>query len=144
MQGSLQIGMLNTTNSKQYVESLRFTLERLERNGDFRTPWITNFRDTLVQRICELEESTRENVLIPGKLITDSGALADCLVRGIRVTIPKLNLTEYIQADVALTSPHLANGDYELHFDGRVMKVKNSAGHWSSDDLRALARSAEC
>jgi hypothetical protein len=137
VQGSLHTGMLNAMKAEQYVESLRFTLERLERNGDFSSPWIAEFRNTLVQRICELEESVHENVLVSGKLITNSGVLGDCIVRAIKLTIPKLNLVEYVKADVALTSPHLPNGDYELHFDGRVMKVKNTAGQWSFDDLRA-------
>ena len=125
------IGMSKTMSSEQYVESLRLTLERLERNGDFSSPRIAKLRDTLLHRICELEESIRENVLISGKLAANSGILADCLVRATRITIAKLNLTEYVQADVALTPPHLPNGDYELRFEGRVMKVKNFAGHWS-------------
>jgi hypothetical protein len=64
VQGSLHTGMLNAMKAEQYVESLRFTLERLERNGDFSSPWIAEFRNTLVQRICELEESVHENVLV--------------------------------------------------------------------------------
>jgi len=101
------------------------------RAGDFNCSRIGNLRDLLVQRIAAQEGSTRETVLISGTL-RSSGILANCMVRAVKVTVPELNVTEYVSADVALAPPHLADGGYELHFDGRVMRVENAAGHWSS------------
>jgi hypothetical protein len=121
---------LATDDPKQYVDSLHLTLERLDRTADFNSPWIANLRDILVQRIAEQEGSTIENVLVSGTL-TKSGAVARCIVRVRKVSNPKLNVTEYVRADVALAPPTLPDGDYEMHFEGRSVKVKKAAGHWS-------------
>lgn len=90
-------------------------------------------------RSAETNSSIREDVLLSATL-TRSDILASCIVRAIKVTIPSLDVTEYVKVDVALAPPHLPNGEYELHFDGRMMKVKNIAGEWSSDDLRAFQK----
>jgi len=130
---------LAANNPKQYLDNLHLTLERLDRTADFSSPWITNLRDILVQRIAAQEGCIRENVLISGTL-TKSGALANCIVRVMKVTIPKLSVTEYVRADVALAPPHLPDGDYELHFGDRMMRVKNAAGRWSCEHSRAATR----
>ena len=122
---------LLTNNSKEYVDSLRVTLDRLDRTGDFNSPRIANLRDILVQRIASQEGSIHENVLVSGTL-KRSGVLANCMVRAVKVTIPQLKITEYVRANVALAPPHLRDGGYELHFDGRMTRVRNVAGHWSS------------
>ena len=80
--------------------------------------------------------SNREQVLLSG-ILTRSDVLASCVVRATKVTIPSLDLWEYVKADVALGPPQMPNGEYELHFDGRMMKVRNEAGQWFSEDARA-------
>lgn len=77
-------------------------------------------------------------VLVFGRL-ANSAVLVRCIVRAIIITIPRLNVTEYVKADVVLAPPYLPDGEYELHFDGRMMIVKNADGHWSSEDLRGSA-----
>ena len=109
---------LATDNPKQYVDSLHLTLERLDRTGDFNFPWIANLRDLLVQRIAEQEGSIVENVLVSGTL-SKSGAVARCIVRARKVSNPRLNVTENVRADVALTAPYMPDGDYVMHFVGR-------------------------
>lgn len=152
--------MLSRTISEQYVDSLRCTLGRLEQNGDFNDPWIAEFKHSLLERIAELgrvdenpvaksdcflplvepmriskspdaNRSFRETVLLPGTLAR-SGAVANCIVRATRVTIPSLQDSEYVDADVVLAPPKLTNGQYELHFEGRRVQVRNNAGRWST------------
>ena len=125
---------LATDNPQQYVGSLHLTLERLDRTGDFSSPWISKFKDILVQRIIEQEGSIVENVLVSGTL-TRSGAVARCIVRARKVSNEKLNVTEYVRADVAVAPPNMPDGDYEMHFDGRSVKVKKAAGYWSPKHL---------
>jgi hypothetical protein len=127
---------LATDNPKQYVESLHLTLERLDRTGDFNSPWIANLRDSLVQRIAEQEGSIVENIIVSGTL-TKSGAGVSCIVRARKVSNQKLDATEYVRAEVALAPPNMPDGDYELHFDGRRMKVKKAAGRWYPEHSRA-------
>lgn len=53
--------MTLTIKRKQYVDSLRFALETLERTEDFSSHVIVNLRHILVQHIAELEDSIRFN-----------------------------------------------------------------------------------
>ena len=53
----------------------------------------------------------------------------------MKVAIPELNVTEYVRADVAVAPPNMPDGDYEMHFDGRSVKVKKAAGYWSPKHL---------
>ena len=150
--------MLNRTTSEQYVDSLRCTLGRLERNGDFGDPWIAEFRRSLLERIATLgsvnenamksdsfwafaepmqiagshspNQSFREIVLLSGTL-AKSGTVGNCIVRATKVTIPSLRDSEYVAVEVALAPPHLPDGQYELHFEGRRMRVRNNGGRWS-------------
>jgi len=85
----------------------------------------------------EVNSSIRESVLVSGTLRA-STVLARCIVRAIKVTLPNLETAEYVKADVALAPPHMPDGNYELHFEGRMMKVRKSDGVWLSDDSRAF------
>lgn len=78
----------------------------------------------------DANQTIREIVLLSGTL-AKSGTIANCIVRATKVTIPGLQDSEYVQADVALAPPHLPNGQYELHFERRRMPVSNNAGRWS-------------
>lgn len=75
--------------------------------------------------------SFRESVLLSGTIV-NSAIQSRCVVRATKVTIPNLNVTEYVKADVALAPPFMPDGEYELNFEGRRMKVNNAAGRWSS------------
>jgi hypothetical protein len=152
--------MLSRTTSEQYVDSRRCTLGRLERGGDFNDPWIAEFKHSLLERIAELgrvdensvaksdcflpltepmriskrpdaNRSFREIVLLFGSLVR-SGAVAYCIVRATKVTIPSLQDSEYVDAEVVLAPQELPDGQYELHFEGRNVQVGNNAGCWST------------
>lgn len=84
----------------------------------------------------ETNPSVREAVLMPG-VLTKSDVLASCVVRATKVTIPNLDVMEYVKVDVAFAPPQVPEGEYELQFDGRRMKVRNCSGRWSSEDSRA-------
>jgi hypothetical protein len=152
LRGSLDQTMLSGTTSELYVNSLRRTLGRLERNGDLNDPWIAEFKHNLLEHIAKLgrvdeasvakkemqlsngpdtHQSFRETVLVSGTLAIP-GAVANCIVRATKITIVNLQDSEYVDADVALAPPHLPDGQYELHFEGRRIQVRNSAGRWSS------------
>jgi hypothetical protein len=73
--------------------------------------------------------SIRERVLLQGSL-TKVGVVVTCIVRAIKVTIPNLGISEYVDAELAFAPPHLPDGQFELHFDGRILKLKNTAGKW--------------
>jgi hypothetical protein len=61
----------------------------------------------------DANQTIREIVLLSGTL-AKSGTIANCIVRATKVTIPGLQDSEYVQADVALAPPHLPNGQYEF------------------------------
>lgn len=54
------MAMLKAMNTKRYVDSLRCTLGRLERNGDFSSSWLIEYKNSLASRIAELEESLKD------------------------------------------------------------------------------------
>jgi len=45
------------------------------------------------------------------------------------------DIREYVDAELALAPPQLPDGQYELHFDGRMLRVKNAAGKWCFAEL---------
>ena len=57
-----------------------------------------------------------------------------CVVRAIKVTIPKLDVWEYVKADVHEAPAYLPDGRYELAFEGRRMKADKLAGSWRVSD----------
>ena len=78
--------------------------------------------------------SIREAVLVSGVVTSDSGS-ATCTVRAIKVSIPKLDLWEYVSADVFRAPSELPDGAYDVVFDGRKMKVQKVAGTWQARPL---------
>jgi hypothetical protein len=68
-------------------------------------------------------------VLVSG-LLKRSGVIASCLVKADRIVKPLPAEWEYVCASVALTSPHLPDGEYDLHFERQVVKVKRYCGQW--------------
>ena len=79
--------------------------------------------------------SFRENVLLSGTL-TRPDVLATCVVRAVNLTIPALEIIEYVEVDIGLAPLHLPDGEYELHFDRRAVRVRNNRVFWSSNDQR--------
>jgi hypothetical protein len=77
--------------------------------------------------------SIRETVLIQG-ILKGMGHNSPCLVRTIKVSIPKLDVWEYVNAEVFEAPEELPHGKYEVNFDGRRAKVKKTFDGWVSDE----------
>jgi len=60
---------------------------------------------------------------------------AECLVRAVKVSLPKLDIWEYIKADITQAPAELPLGAYSVSFDGRKMKVNKTAKGWTSEHL---------
>jgi len=52
------------------------------------------------------------------------------VVRAVKVSIPKLDVFEYVKAEISEAPAHLPEGDYRLTFEGRNMKAKRVGGDW--------------
>jgi hypothetical protein len=76
--------------------------------------------------------SIREAVLVPG-VLTGMDFKADCLVRAVKVSLPKLDIWEYVKADITQAPAELPLGAYEVSFNGRKMKVNKTARGWTSE-----------
>ena len=76
-----------------------------------------------------LNPSLRETVLVLGIL---HGADVDypCVVRAVKVSIPRLDVSEYVKAEIAEAPAHLPVGQYQLTFEGRKMKVARVGEDW--------------
>ncbi|WP_348261265.1 hypothetical protein P8935_15830 [Telmatobacter sp. DSM 110680] len=73
--------------------------------------------------------SSRETVMLSGTL---RGATheASCIVRAIKVSLPNLDIWEYVSAAIERAPSELPDGPYNVSFEGRTMKVKKVAGNW--------------
>jgi hypothetical protein len=76
--------------------------------------------------------SIREAVLLDG-VLRGMDFEARCTVRAVKVSLPKLDVWEYVAADVAEAPGDLPVGAYELLFEGRKAKVHKTARGWTSE-----------
>ena len=76
--------------------------------------------------------SIREAVLVPG-VLTGMHLEAQCIVRAVKVSLPKLDVWEYVRADIAQAPSELPMGAYSVCFEGRKMKVNKTAQGWTSE-----------
>ena len=75
-----------------------------------------------------------QTVLLSG-LLKRPGVIATCLVKAERTIKPQPEEWEYVKADVA-NAPHLLpDGDYELQFESRKVKVKKQGKRWISRSI---------
>jgi hypothetical protein len=58
-----------------------------------------------------------------------------CMVRAVKVSLPNLDIWEYVSADIAQTSFELPDGAYNVSFEGRMMKVNKIAGNWVAGEV---------
>lgn len=61
------------------------------------------------------------------------GFEAHCTVRAVKVSLPKLEVWEYVAADIVQAPCDLPTGAYEVAFDGRKMRVHKTALGWTSE-----------
>jgi len=53
-------------------------------------------------------------------------------VRAVKVSLPKLDVWEYVKADITDAPTELPLGAYELSYEGRKMRVNKTARGWIS------------
>ena len=73
--------------------------------------------------------SIREAVLLDG-VLKGMNLEVPCTVRAVKVSLPNLEIWEYVRADIAQAPSELPFGAYDVRFEGRTMKVKKTAGGW--------------
>ena len=73
--------------------------------------------------------SHRETAMMAGRL-KGMGHEAECVVSVVKVSIPHLNISEYVECDIHLAPENLPDGLYEVTFQGRTMEVKRLDGDW--------------
>ena len=76
--------------------------------------------------------SVRETVLVPG-VLRGMGLEARCVLRAVKVSLLKLDVWEYVAADVVQAPNDLPAGPYEVTFGGRRAKVHKTARGWTSE-----------
>ena len=79
-------------------------------------------------------ESKRESVILNGTL-KGMGREVPCSVLALKVSLPQLNIFEYIRCDIHQAPVDLPDGHYSVFFEGRTMKVNKSDGLWQSRGL---------
>jgi len=55
---------------------------------------------------------------------------AQCVVSAVKVSLPKLDIWEYVKADITHAPSELPLGPYEVSFEGRKMRVNKTADGW--------------
>jgi hypothetical protein len=78
-----------------------------------------------------MNPSIREFVTLAGILKGQNMELP-CTVSAAKVSIPNLDIWEYVSAEVADAPSALPDGRYELQFEGRRMNTMKHGGRWDS------------
>jgi hypothetical protein len=73
--------------------------------------------------------SHRETVMMAGRL-KGMGYEAECTVSAIKVSLPQLDIWEYVRCDIHFAPENLPDGLYQVSFEGRTMQVKKLDGDW--------------
>jgi hypothetical protein len=87
------------------------------------------FPERVSERSHTLNTSIRESVIVLG-ILHGADIESPCVIRAVRVSIPKLDVSEYVKAEIAEAPAHLAQGHYNLTFEGRRMKVEKVGEDW--------------
>jgi len=77
----------------------------------------------------QVSYSIREAVLVEG-VLEGMNLQAPCTVRAVKVSLPKLDIWEYVAADMVQAPPSIPDGAYEVSFDGRKMHFQKTAHGW--------------
>ncbi|MGO9435816.1 MAG: hypothetical protein ACLPH3_05770 [Terracidiphilus sp.] len=76
-----------------------------------------------------MSKSKRETVMMLGWL-KGMGREAECTVSAVKVSLPQLDIWEYVKCDIHLAPENLPDGPYRVTFEGRTMKIKKLDGYW--------------
>ncbi len=63
------------------------------------------------------------------------GHQAACTVSAIKVSLPQLNIWEYVKCSIQHAPDDLPDGQYEVSFDGREMRLKKLDGGWLAGEV---------
>ena len=78
--------------------------------------------------------SYRETVMMAGRL-KGMGREAECTVSAVKVSLPQLNIWEYVRCDIHLAPENLPDGRYAVTFEGKTMEVKLLYGLWFDGEI---------
>jgi hypothetical protein len=78
--------------------------------------------------------SRRESILVRGRLI-GMGHNTPCLLNAIRLSLPELNVSEYVKCEVLQAPSGLPDGRYEAWFEDRNMEIRKFDGLWVAGEL---------
>jgi hypothetical protein len=81
-----------------------------------------------------LVRSTRDVVLLQG-VLKQMRREIPCTVRAVKVCLWTLGISEYVEAEVVDAPSELPDGDYQVGFEGRSMKVHKTSGHWETSAI---------
>ena len=73
--------------------------------------------------------SFREAVLLDG-ILKGMDVEVSCTVRAVKVSLPQLDIWEYVRADIAQAPTELPLGAYEVTFEGRTIQVRKTVAGW--------------
>ena len=79
--------------------------------------------------------STRDVVLLQG-VLKQMRREIPCTVRAVKVCLWTLGISEFVSAEIADAPSELPDGDYQIGFEGRSMKVQKVAGHWEPSQYK--------
>jgi hypothetical protein len=80
----------------------------------------------------QVSVSVREAVLLEG-MLRGMNLEVRCVVRAVKVSLPKLDDWEYVAADVVQAPNDLSPCSYEVSFKGRKVKVHKSESGCTSE-----------
>ena len=76
-----------------------------------------------------MSDSIREAVLLDG-VLRGMNLEAHCTVRAVKVSLTKLDVWEYVAADIIQAPSELPFGNYDVTFEGRTLRVKKTPQGW--------------
>ena len=76
--------------------------------------------------------SIRETIILDG-FLRGEDCESRCKIRAVKVSLPKLDVWEYVAGDVSQAPDDLPLGAYEVSFEGRKLKVHKTAQGWKSE-----------
>jgi hypothetical protein len=78
-----------------------------------------------------LHVSLREPVKLSATLKRE-GLQLPCTVRAVKVSIPRLEISEYVKVEIVEAPSGIPDGQYAIHFEGRRFNVNKASGNWVS------------
>jgi hypothetical protein len=78
--------------------------------------------------------SKRESILLRGWL-KGMGCEVSCSLVAVKVSLPELDIWEYVRCEIYEAPSALPDGRYDVTFDGRAMDIKKLDGNWLAGEI---------